>query len=62
MHGIPPASSPRSEHTPTNAVWKDFPIGEWAKNQRAAARRAVANEALREAGRPVVSSAGAMTR
>ncbi|MER5503558.1 Helicase associated domain protein [Streptomyces sp. NPDC002561] len=47
---------------PTNAVWKDFPIGEWAKNQRAAARRAVANEALREAGRPVVSSAGAMTR
>ncbi|MER5503138.1 Helicase associated domain protein [Streptomyces sp. NPDC002561] len=47
---------------PTTAVWKDFPIGVWAKNQRTAARRAAANEALREAGRPVASSAGAMTQ
>ncbi|MFF8717774.1 Helicase associated domain protein [Streptomyces sp. NPDC015184] len=47
---------------PTNAVWKDFPIGVWAKNARAAARRAAANDELREAGRPVASSAGAMTK
>ncbi|MFB6508255.1 Helicase associated domain protein [Streptomyces sp. NPDC002466] len=47
---------------PVTAVWGEFPIGVWAKNARAAARRAAANEALRSAGRPVVSSAGAMTR
>ncbi|MER6499172.1 helicase associated domain-containing protein, partial [Streptomyces sp. NPDC001455] len=47
---------------PTGAVWGDYPIGVWAKNARAAARRARENEELREAGRPVVSAAGAMTR
>ncbi|MFB7853565.1 Helicase associated domain protein [Streptomyces sp. NPDC056053] len=47
---------------PTTAVWGEYPIGEWAKNQRAAARRAAANDELRSAGQPVTSSAGAMTR
>ncbi|MFF9594221.1 Helicase associated domain protein [Streptomyces sp. NPDC014646] len=47
---------------PTTAVWGDYPIGVWAKNARAAARRARENEELREAGRPVVSAAGAMTK
>ncbi|MFF3540017.1 Helicase associated domain protein [Streptomyces sp. NPDC002466] len=47
---------------PTTAVWAEFPIGVWAKNQRTAARRAAANDELRAAGRPVASSAGAMTR
>ncbi|MFB7853536.1 helicase associated domain-containing protein [Streptomyces sp. NPDC056053] len=47
---------------PVTAVWGEYPIGEWVKNQRAAARRAAANDELRAAGQPVVSSAGAMTR
>ncbi|MGW2184011.1 helicase associated domain-containing protein [Streptomyces sp. NPDC001732] len=47
---------------PTTAVWGDYPIGVWAKNARAAARRARENDELREAGRPVASSAGAMTK
>ncbi|MFF8919522.1 Helicase associated domain protein [Streptomyces sp. NPDC015032] len=47
---------------PTTAVWGDYPIGMWAKNARAAARRARENEELRAAGRSVVSAAGAMTR
>ncbi|MEU3221377.1 helicase associated domain-containing protein [Streptomyces sp. NPDC006971] len=47
---------------PTNAVWDGHPIGVWAKNARAAARRARANEKLRTAGRPVASAAGAMTQ
>ncbi|MEU9763936.1 helicase associated domain-containing protein [Streptomyces sp. NPDC047987] len=34
----------------------------WAKNARAAARRARANEELRAAGRPVASAAGAMAQ
>ncbi|WP_326769913.1 hypothetical protein OG978_02920 [Streptomyces sp. NBC_01591] len=46
---------------PTTAVWEGHPIGVWAKNSRAAARRARENEELREAGRPVPSAAGAMT-
>uniref|UniRef100_UPI002F91125D DEAD/DEAH box helicase n=1 Tax=Streptomyces sp. NBC_01553 TaxID=2975877 RepID=UPI002F91125D len=46
---------------PTSAVWGDYPIGVWAKNARAAARRARENEELRAAGLPVPSSAGAMT-
>ncbi|MER6504836.1 helicase associated domain-containing protein [Streptomyces sp. NPDC001455] len=46
----------------TNAVWGDFPIGVWAKNARAAARRARENDELRAAGQPVPSSAGAMTQ
>ncbi|MFJ2249601.1 Helicase associated domain protein [Streptomyces sp. NPDC087862] len=47
---------------PATAVWGDYPIGVWAKNARAAARRARENDALRAAGRAVVSSAGAMTK
>ncbi|MFF8423347.1 Helicase associated domain protein [Streptomyces sp. NPDC015680] len=47
---------------PATAVWSTYPIGVWAKNARVAARRARANDELREAGRPVASSAGAMTK
>ncbi|MFG2221262.1 helicase associated domain-containing protein [Streptomyces sp. NPDC048685] len=46
---------------PTTATWAGYPIGVWAKNARAAARRARENEELREAGRAVRSAAGAMT-
>ncbi|WP_331763154.1 helicase associated domain-containing protein [Streptomyces sp. NBC_01590] len=46
---------------PTTAVWDGHPIGAWAKNARAAARRARENEELHAAGRPVSSAAGAMT-
>ncbi|MFE3152356.1 helicase associated domain-containing protein [Streptomyces sp. NPDC059218] len=45
---------------PTTAMWDGHPIGVWAKNARAAARRARENEELRAAGLPVPSSAGAM--
>ncbi|MEL5957120.1 helicase associated domain-containing protein [Streptomyces sp. CLV115] len=45
---------------PTTAVWDGHPIGVWAKNARAAARRARENEELRAAGLPVPSAAGAM--
>ncbi|MGW2112403.1 helicase associated domain-containing protein [Streptomyces sp. NPDC001948] len=47
---------------PTTAVWEGHPIGVWAKNARAAARRARENEELRAAGLPVPSSAGAMNQ
>ncbi|WP_406253670.1 helicase associated domain-containing protein [Streptomyces atratus] len=47
---------------PTTATWEGHPIGVWAKNARAAARRARENEELRAAGRPVPSAAGAMTK
>ncbi|MFJ2915406.1 helicase associated domain-containing protein [Streptomyces sp. NPDC087228] len=47
---------------PTAAVREGHPIGVWAKNARAAARRARENEELRAAGRPVRSAAGAMTQ
>ncbi|MFJ8856615.1 helicase associated domain-containing protein, partial [Streptomyces sp. NPDC102437] len=47
---------------PVTATWAGHPIGVWAKNARAAARRARENEELREAGRPVRSAAGAMTQ
>ncbi|MFD0344557.1 helicase associated domain-containing protein [Streptomyces sp. NPDC127117] len=47
---------------PTTATWKGHPIGVWAKNARAAARRARENEELRAAGLPVPSSAGAMNQ
>ncbi|MFD5503619.1 Helicase associated domain protein [Streptomyces sp. NPDC127061] len=47
---------------PTTAVWDGHPIGVWAKNARAAARRARENEELRAAGRPVPSAAGAMSQ
>ncbi|MGY3061489.1 hypothetical protein ACVWZD_005787 [Streptomyces sp. TE3672] len=45
---------------PTVAVWEGHPIGVWAKNARAAARRARENEELRAAGLPVPSAARAM--
>ncbi|MEU9567054.1 helicase associated domain-containing protein [Streptomyces sp. NPDC048161] len=47
---------------PTGAVWADYPIGVWAKNARAAARRAAENDELRATGQPVPSAAGAMTQ
>ncbi|WP_326770969.1 helicase associated domain-containing protein (plasmid) [Streptomyces sp. NBC_01591] len=47
---------------PTTATWEGHPIGVWAKNARAAARRARENEELRAAGLPVPSAAGAMTQ
>ncbi|MFJ8614119.1 Helicase associated domain protein [Streptomyces sp. NPDC093675] len=43
---------------PATAVWEDFPIGVWAKNQRAAARKTLQNAELRVAGQPVPSHAG----
>ncbi|MGW1044764.1 Helicase associated domain protein [Streptomyces sp. NPDC002547] len=43
---------------PATTVWEDFPIGVWAKNQRAAARKTLQNAELREAGQSVLSSAG----
>ncbi|MET8788467.1 Helicase associated domain protein [Streptomyces sp. NPDC004589] len=43
---------------PATAVWEDLPIGVWAKNQRAAARKALQNAELREAGQSVPSHAG----
>ncbi|WP_323185136.1 Helicase associated domain protein [Streptomyces sp. NBC_00305] len=46
---------------PTTATWDGHPIGVWAKNARAAARRARENDELRTAGLPVPSAAGAMT-
>ncbi|MFF3788132.1 helicase associated domain-containing protein [Streptomyces sp. NPDC001933] len=47
---------------PTTAVWDGHPIGVWAKNARAAARRARENEELRAAGLPVSSAAGVMNQ
>ncbi|WP_371098562.1 helicase associated domain-containing protein [Streptomyces sanglieri] len=46
---------------PTSATWEGHPIRVWAKNARAAARRARENEELRAASRPVTSAASAMT-
>ncbi|MFF4902926.1 Helicase associated domain protein [Streptomyces sp. NPDC001068] len=43
---------------PTSAVWDGFPIGVWAKNARAAARRAVENAERRANGETGVSYAG----
>ncbi|MFG3532437.1 helicase associated domain-containing protein [Streptomyces sp. NPDC047917] len=42
---------------PTTTTWERHPIGVWAKNARATARRARENEELRAAGRPVPSPA-----
>ncbi|MEU4351840.1 helicase associated domain-containing protein [Streptomyces sp. NPDC023838] len=44
---------------PATAVWQGYPIGEWAKNQRAAGRKALANIVRQQAGQPV-NAAGAM--
>lgn len=45
---------------PATAVWNGYPVGNWAKNQRAAAKLADHIEAQREAGLPVASAAGAL--
>ncbi|MET7520409.1 helicase associated domain-containing protein, partial [Streptomyces sp. NPDC005480] len=42
---------------PAGAVWNNYPVGNWAKAQRAAARLADELEARREAGEPVGSRA-----
>ncbi|MEY9997247.1 hypothetical protein ABIE67_009366 [Streptomyces sp. V4I8] len=44
---------------PATAVWNGYPVGNWAKTQRAAAKRADELEARREAGEPTGSEAGA---
>ncbi|MEC4020518.1 DEAD/DEAH box helicase [Streptomyces sp. H27-D2] len=46
---------------PATAVWEEYPVGVWAKNQRTAARLTDAIRERREAGLPVESSAGALT-
>ncbi|WP_329404385.1 DEAD/DEAH box helicase [Streptomyces melanogenes] len=46
---------------PATAVWQGYPIGVWAKNQRAAGRKALVNIVRREGGLPV-DAAGAMTQ
>lgn len=46
---------------PTSAVWEDTAIGVWAKNMRAAARKARENAARRDAGETGVSSAGELS-
>ena len=45
---------------PVTAVWNGYPVGNWAKAQRAAAKRAEEIEERRAAGRPVRSTAGAL--
>jgi hypothetical protein len=43
---------------PTTAVWEDFPIGTWTKNQRAAARKTLQNTERRAGGETGISSVG----
>ncbi|WP_444968425.1 Helicase associated domain protein [Streptomyces umbrinus] len=43
---------------PATAVWEDFPIGTWTKNQRAAARKTRQNTERRAAGETGISSIG----
>jgi hypothetical protein len=43
---------------PATAVWEDFPIGTWTKNQRAAARRTLQNTERRTAGETGIPSTG----
>ncbi|WP_189186722.1 helicase associated domain-containing protein [Streptomyces albiflavescens] len=50
-HVLPPAS----------AVWEDFPVGVWAKNQRAAALKTVESAARREAGETGLTAAGELS-
>ncbi|MDQ8708327.1 Helicase associated domain protein [Streptomyces sp. LHD-70] len=45
---------------PVTAVWNGYPVGNWAKNQRAAAKLADEVEEQRQAGEPVESAAGAL--
>jgi superfamily II DNA or RNA helicase len=44
-----------------SVVWDDFPLGVWAKNQRAAARKAAENAVRREAGETGVPAAGELS-
>ncbi|MFD5632290.1 Helicase associated domain protein [Streptomyces sp. NPDC127072] len=44
-----------------SVVWDTFPLGVWAKNQRAAARKAVENAARRAAGETGLSYAGELS-
>lgn len=46
---------------PATVVWDSFPIGTWAKNQRAAARRARENTVRRAAGEVGVPSSGELS-
>lgn len=43
---------------PATAVWEDFPIGTWTKNQRAAARKTLQNTERRATGETGISSIG----
>ncbi|MFD9796935.1 helicase associated domain-containing protein [Streptomyces sp. NPDC059070] len=45
---------------PVGAVWNGYPVGNWAKAQRAAKKLADELEARREAGEPAGSAAGAL--
>ncbi|XIG72375.1 helicase (plasmid) [Streptomyces sp. SGAir0957] len=45
---------------PVNAVWNGYPVGAWAKNQRAAAKRADEIAERRAAGQPAGTAAGAL--
>ncbi|MFI0241748.1 Helicase associated domain protein [Streptomyces sp. NPDC016845] len=47
---------------PVTAVWNGYPVGAWAKNQRAAAKRADVIAQRRAAGQPVGSAAGALAQ
>ncbi|MFI6408554.1 Helicase associated domain protein [Streptomyces sp. NPDC050548] len=62
--GLAVARSYAAVHThflpAASVVWEDFPLGVWAKNQRAAARKAAENAARREAGE-VVPAAGELS-
>lgn len=44
-----------------SVVWDDFPLGVWAKNQRAAARKAAENAVRREARETGVPAAGELS-
>lgn len=44
-----------------SVVWDDFPLGVWAKNQRAAARKAAENAARRQAGETGVPYTGELS-
>ncbi|MFJ4633914.1 Helicase associated domain protein [Streptomyces sp. NPDC088847] len=44
-----------------SVVWEDFPLGVWAKNQRAAARKTLENAARREAGEADVPAGGELS-
>ncbi|MFJ5221155.1 Helicase associated domain protein [Streptomyces sp. NPDC088354] len=63
--GLSAAAAWAAEHghllPPATAVWNDYPVGVWLKNQRTAGRLANTIEQRREAGLPVGSTAGALS-